>query len=383
MPIAIVTGSLTPYTLRAYDAFAERHREALHVFTCARIEPHRAWEVARPKHFQHSVLPGLRWHRNDASHVYANPSVVTKLARLRPETLAVAAFSPTMALAVGYARAAGISYGIATDGTLDTDPGENSTPHRLMRRMMVPAARYGICASEASVALLEHWGLQGGRGVVVPIVSAWDAPPRLNAYDERPYDVILAGGINERFKGVLFFAEVVERLAARGRRLRVRVTGKGPQKEELATRLAAAGADAQFDGPLQPAEMPDALGSAKVLAFPSRQDPWGLVANEAVLCGTPVLGSPHATSSLCFVDRFGVGLVRPLEVDAWCDALVEMLDGPARWSSFMGRRDAAVAWFSVDAAVAGLKAAFDIGRGRADPMKAPLAREAAQRATIG
>jgi glycosyltransferase involved in cell wall biosynthesis len=372
MSLAIVTGSLTPYTMRAYDEFARRCGEDLHVFTCARIEPHRAWQIPEANHFKHVVLSGFRWHRHDVSHFYANPSIVPRLARLKPETMAVAAFSPTMALAVAYARATGMPYGIATDGTLETDPGEQSRPHRLMRQMMVPGAHYGICASEASVALLERWGLRKGCGVVVPIVSAWDAPPSLNTYDQRPFDVILAGGINDSIKGVLFFAEVVERLSARGHRLRVRVTGKGPQRDELAARLEAAGAEARFDGALQPADMPDALGSAKVLVFPSRQDAWGLVANEAVLCGTPVLGSPHATSSPYFVERFGVGLVRPLDVDAWCDALVDMLSGSERWSSFMARREAAVAWFSLDAAVAGLRAAFDLGRGAARSTRASL-----------
>ncbi|MEZ5816440.1 MAG: glycosyltransferase [Hyphomicrobiaceae bacterium] len=363
MSLAIVTGSLTPYTVRLYDAFAERHGEDLRVFTCAEIEPHRAWAVAAPRHFQHEVLPGLRWHRHDASHVYANPSIVTRLIRERPEVLAVAAFSPTMALAVGYARATGTPYGVATDGTLETDPGEQSRPHAAMRRAMVPRASFGICASEASVALLERWGLKRGRGVVVPIVTAWDAPVAIPIFEERPFDVILAGGINERFKGVLFFAEVAARLAERGKRLRVRIAGKGPERDELARRLSIAGVDAHFDGALQPEAMAEALGSAKVLAFPSRHDPWGLVANEAVLCGTPVLGSPHATSSHHFVERFGVGLVRPLEVEAWAEALLDMLSGKARWTSFMGHREEAVRWFSLDAAVAGLKRAFDLGRG--------------------
>ena len=362
MPIAIVTGTLTPYTARAYEAFAERCHEDLHVYTCAAIEPHRAWAIPEPKHFRHVVLPGIRWHRHDASHLYANPSILSHLRRLKPETFAVAAFSPTHALAVGYARVAGIPYGIATDGTLSTDPGEQSLPHKLMRRTMVPAARFGICASDDSVALLEHWGLEHGRGVVVPIVSAWDAPLSIPSFAERPFDLIIAGGINERFKGVLFFADVVARLAAHGQRLRVRVTGKGPQKDELEARLAAAGVEFQFDGALQPAEMAKAMASAKVLMFPSRQDPWGLVANEAVLCGTPVLGSPHATSSHALVERFGVGLVRPLQVDAWCDAVVDMLSGEMRWRSFMQRRQAAMDWFSVDSAVTGLKRAFDLGR---------------------
>ncbi|MGE3918911.1 MAG: glycosyltransferase, partial [Hyphomicrobiaceae bacterium] len=334
----------------------------LHVYTCAKIEPHRAWSIPPPRHFVHTVLGGMRWHRDDASHLYVNPAVLTHLVRLRPETLAVAAFSPTMLAAVGYARLTRTPYGVATDGTLDTDPGEQSRPHRMMRQAMIPGAAFGICASEASQALLERWGLARGTGVVVPIVSAWDAPATQPGFHERPFDVIIAGGINDKYKGVLFFAEVVERLAMRGRRLKVRVTGKGPLREELAQRLAAAGIEAQFDGVLQPEAMAGAMSSARILMFPSRQDPWGLVANEAVLCGTPVLGSPHATSSPHLVERFGVGLVRPLKVEAWCDAVLDMLSGEARWRSFMAGRPAAVDWFSVDAAVAGLKRAFDLGR---------------------
>jgi glycosyltransferase involved in cell wall biosynthesis len=108
--------------------------------------------------------------------------------------------------------------------------------------------------------------------------------------------------------------------------------------------------------------MPGILGSARVLLFPSRQDAWGLIANEAVLCGTPVLGSPHATSSHYFVERFAAGLVRPLEIEAWCDATLDMLSSDDRWSQFMERREEAVAWFSLDTAVAGMKQAFDTGR---------------------
>jgi len=98
--------------------------------------------------------------------------------------------------------------------------------------------------------------------------------------------------------------------------------------------------------------------------FPSREDPWGLVANEAVLCGTPVLGSPHATSSPLFVERFGVGLVRPLQVEAWRAAAVQMLSDAQGWQAFMARRREAIGWFSLDAAVSALHRAIEIGRQR-------------------
>ena len=374
MLIAIVLGSLAPYTARVYDAYAARHRVDLHVFSCAAIEPHRRWRIDPPKNYSYSVLPGMRWHLNDVSHFYVNPGIFRHLARIRPELVTIAGFSPTMLAATLYARTMGIGYGIATDGTLQTDPGELSMAHALMRRSIVPGARFGICCSEASIRLLERWGLKAGRGVEVPLVSAWDAPASVPGFSDRPYDVVFAGGINEKLKGALFFADVLARLAATGRPLKVRVTGTGPEEGEMRRRLAAAGVDAHFDGVVQPAEIAGIMSSARLLLFPSRQDPWGLVANEAALCATPVLGSPHATSSPLFVERFGLGLVRPLEIDAWCEATLDMLSSETRWQSFMARRDEAMQWFSLDSAVAALHRAFEIGRHRHLPQGASMDR---------
>ncbi|MDX2157741.1 MAG: glycosyltransferase [Hyphomicrobiaceae bacterium] len=374
MSIAIVLGSLAPYTARIYDAYAERFGEDVHTFSCAALEPHRHWRIAPPRYMTHTVLPGLRWHVSDHSHIYLNPALLPALMRSRPQLIVAAAFSPTMIAAAAYARLARIPYGIATDGTLLSDPGETSFLHGAMRRAIVPGADFAICGSQASVRFLERWGLAVGRGVEVPIVSAWDAPVTIPSFAERPYDVIFAGGVNERYKGALFFAAVLARLAERGRKLRVRVTGAGPQLAELRARLEAAGITARIDGALQPEEIPGAMSSARLLMFPSRNDPWGLVANEAVLCGTPVLGSPHATSSPLLVERFGVGLVRPLEVEAWCAATLDMIGSEDRWKTFMARRDEAVAWFSLDTAVTALHRAFEIGRASRTTRRSDIAR---------
>jgi glycosyltransferase involved in cell wall biosynthesis len=123
-----------------------------------------------------------------------------------------------------------------------------------------------------------------------------------------------------------------------------------------------AGVEAQFDGYVQAAALPEIYGSAKVLMFPSRGDAWGLVANEAVLCGTPVLASPHAVSSHELVQPFEVGLVRPLDVQAWTEAAMAMLSSPERWAQFMQRRDQAVEWFSLEKSLAGFTRAVALAR---------------------
>jgi hypothetical protein len=164
MSIVIITGSIAPYTHRLYEAYAQASGEGLTVLACAAIEPHRAWQVPEPEYYKLEVLPGWRRHASYTSHVYLNPAVIPALRRLKPDTIILSgSFSPTMALGSVYARATKTPYGIAIDGALATDPGETSLPHAMMRRLLVPSAKFGICASEASVDLLARWGLPRDR----------------------------------------------------------------------------------------------------------------------------------------------------------------------------------------------------------------------------
>jgi glycosyltransferase involved in cell wall biosynthesis len=373
MPVAIVVGTLAPYRHRLYEAYAEAHCGDLHVLSCAPIEPHRTWSIPPPRHYTLHVLKGFRYHASMTSHFYVNPSVVTTLARLRPELIFTAGFAPTMALATFYASIAGVPYGIGTDGHQGIDPGERSAPHRLMRRVLVPKAAFGIGASEDSLRLLEHWGLDASLCTLVPIGTVWDPPDRTPSRERRPYHILFAGTVDERTKGALFFADVVGAVKARGFDPKVRIAGDGPLRNELEARLTKLGIEARFDGALQPQDMVEVYSSAQMLLFPSRGDAWGLVANEAVMCSTPVIGSPHAASSAHLLERFGVGIVRPLEVDLWAMAAVEILTSRERWNSLVARQNEATRWFGLDRLVAEFHRAIEIGRhsGRS-PAKAGL-----------
>jgi glycosyltransferase involved in cell wall biosynthesis len=287
--------------------------------------------------------------------------------RLRPDAVALGGFSPTMLLAWASARAMRIPHGIATDGVPSTDPGERSLMHRWMRQLMVPNASFGICASDESVDLLARWGLDRSHATVVPLVPPWDPLTVIPSFEQRPYDVLFVGSLNEDIKGVLFFTDVVARMAAKRGDLKVRVTGDGPLRQEVEARLRRTGLTVQFDGAVQPSEIAASYASAKVLLFPSRGDVWGLVANEAVQCGTPVLGSDLATSSRLYLERYGVGVMRPLQVETWAETALDMIGTPTRWQQFMLRRHEALDWANIDVAARGIRRAFDIGRGRAQP----------------
>lgn len=358
MKVAFLTNIVTPYTHRLFERLGERIDGGLDVFACAENEPGRHWTVAPPVHYASQAMGGLRLHRSYVSHIYLNPEIVPALLRTRYDVVVLSDFSPTMMMACAAARARGIPVVMSTDGQPETDPGRKSTVHRLARRVIVPACAAGVGASRGSLALLEAYGLPREAGFVAPIAPGWDYTASPPDFAARPFDLLFCGHLDDDRKGLLFFLDVVDALLARGRALAVRITGDGPLRGVAESRLREGGVTTRFDGYLAQGALADAYTSAKLFLFPSRGDPWGLVANEAVQCGTPVIASVHAQSALELVGPSGAGAVLPLDVAAWVDATERYLDDRDAWTAAQEGAARATRDFSLDAMANGFLAAF-------------------------
>jgi glycosyltransferase involved in cell wall biosynthesis len=79
------------------------------------------------------------------------------------------------------------------------------------------------------------------------------------------------------------------------------IAGDGPELEELQT-LAAGRTDVRFVGYVDGQEKVTLLREADLLVVPSFVEPWGLVVNEALFYGLPVLVSRYAASSTLIED---------------------------------------------------------------------------------
>ena len=158
----IVIGARAPYMHRLYERWARRWTARS---TCSPAAPGRRrgnGSCPSPTAYRFAVVPGLRWYRSAVSNLYINPAIVPRLAALRPSLVVVNDFAPTMLMAAAAARWLGVPYGLRTDGVPETDPGWRSRPHRAMRRLLVPGARFGLGASAGSLALLAGYGLPAG-----------------------------------------------------------------------------------------------------------------------------------------------------------------------------------------------------------------------------
>ncbi|HEX8167203.1 MAG TPA: glycosyltransferase family 4 protein [Beijerinckiaceae bacterium] len=358
MKAAVVTGIVTPYTHRLFEALGRRLDGGLHVFACTGIEPGRHWTLPPAASYRRRVLGGVRLHRSYVSHVYLNPGIVPALVGAGFDVITVCDFSPTMMIAATVGFATGTPVVIQTDAQPETDPGQWSLPHRLARRLIVPRCRIGLGASRGSLEVLERYGLSPERGVLAPLAPGWDFSGDPPPFEARPFDLMFCGHLDDDRKGLLFFLDVVEACLGRGFRPQIRVTGEGPLRAAAEARLSAAGVEARFDGYLPQEALGEAYASAKLFLFPSRGDPWGLVGNEALQCGTPVLASPHARVAHELVQPFGAGAVLDLEVEAWTGAALRHLTDRPAWDAAHARAAAAARSFSVEAMAAGFLEAF-------------------------
>lgn len=110
----------------------------------------------------------------------------------------------------------------------------------------------------------------------------------------RPVRLFYVGQLIGR-KGVDLLLEAAARASRRGLEFTLLLVGEGPQEESLEARARVGGLwDVKLLPAQSPTAMPTVYRSADVLIFPTLRDPWGLVVNEALLCGLRVLPSIYA-----------------------------------------------------------------------------------------
>jgi glycosyltransferase involved in cell wall biosynthesis len=89
--------------------------------------------------------------------------------------------------------------------------------------------------------------------------------------------------------------DAVATVQAEGLSFSLLVVGSGPEKARLEQRAKRLGLhNVHFHAPQTPDRMPAVYRSGDVLIFPTREDVWGLVVNEALWSGLPALVSSYA-----------------------------------------------------------------------------------------
>src|SRR5690606_1507525 len=110
---------------------------------------------------------------------------------------------------------------------------------------------------------------------------------------KKKYDLLFCGQFVYR-KNPEFFTNLSIQLAKKLPDIKILLIGNGPIKDYCISELQINKIDFFDAGFVQPSEIIKYYNSSKLLIFPTKKDAWGLVANEALASGMPVLVSSVA-----------------------------------------------------------------------------------------
>ena len=133
--------------------------------------------------------------------------------------------------------------------------------------------------------------------------------------------------------------------------------GDGTLRDDVLAQLVAAKVDYHYAGFLQQDALPASYASARILLFTTSGDTWGVVANEAMAAGTPVITTPFSGVAHELVQDDKTGFVCDLDVNLWADRALNLLEAPEQWSIMSNNARNLVKEYTYQKAAEGIEAA--------------------------
>jgi glycosyltransferase involved in cell wall biosynthesis len=168
---------------------------------------------------------------------------------------------------------------------------------KLLRKVISLWARHWISYGRTSTAYLESIGIR--KESILELQNSVDeerfTKNTEQEFEIRPRPVLLHVGQLVARKGIDLLLQAVAGLQKGGLDFSLLLVGSGLDAcvfKRMARNLELN--NVHFCPELPPERMPAVYRSGNVLVFPTIEDVWGLVANEAVLSGVPVLCSKYA-----------------------------------------------------------------------------------------
>jgi len=333
--LALMTNMLAPHRLPIYSLLAdqfdllllhggnEANRDSWgnleRALPNARVVRAWGWQIRHKKIVNGKVF--------DDKYIHITPGFMWHLLRFRPDAIISSemGFRSTVALLYGtiFRKSVWIWWG----GTLHSERNIGFL-RRSIRKVFSSWSDRWISYGQTSTEYLLSLGvereciLQSQNGVDEARFTD-DVQP-IWAIKPRPV-VLHVGQLIER-KGVGLLLDASAELQRSGSEFSLLLVGNGREKRALEARVKSLGLkNVHFQPAQTPERMPSVYRSADVMVFPTLEDVWGIVANEAILSGLPVLCSKYAG---CAPELFSrENIFSPENADEFCKKLNEAVSG--------------------------------------------------------
>jgi N-acetylglucosaminyldiphosphoundecaprenol N-acetyl-beta-D-mannosaminyltransferase len=308
--VVMLTNFIPPYRLPVYTELAQRV-EKLTILLSTPMEPNRQWQAqwgTLDVRVQRTWTARRRWRHSagfsDTLHVHVPLDTVRQLRALRPDIILSAELGFRSLFSGIYARYFNPTPLVLWLTLSDHTEQGRGRLRQALRRWLLRRADTVVVNGGSGRRYIERFGFDGRRIFHVPYTALPDIFEQLplTRPAESAHRLLYVGQLIER-KGLVPFVQALASWAASHthRFVEFDLAGSGPVRGEIEALRLPENLSLNWLGDCDYATLAQAYASAGIFAFPTLADEWGLVVNEAMSAGLPVLGSLYsqAVEELC------------------------------------------------------------------------------------
>jgi glycosyltransferase involved in cell wall biosynthesis len=305
--VTFLTVMPSPYTLDLFRTIEADGRILPQVLYMEMAAPDTYWgSVELPSYSR--ILPG-RWTNFGGGRIHCNVGVIRAIQQTKPDVVVIAGYSSfTTQVAMRWLHWKQLPW--VFWGEVPGMRRLKGWKNRLRSWAQYPAVAWpNAIAAIGTAAANEYRQLAHSTCDVANLPYVTDLSPFLNQLQQRADDgrirILYCGQLIFR-KGVDLLLSAFIHLAGEFSQLTLQFVGEGPLRETLNTNVPMElRSRVSFAGFQQIRELPQFFSESDIFVLPSRHDGWGVVVNQAIAAGLPVVCSN------------AVGAAKDLVTDGW------------------------------------------------------------------
>ena len=373
--LLLITEIIAPYRIPVFNELARTSGvDMLVVFLAETDCSFRAWHVYKNEiNFNYVVLPSWRI-RVGSRMLLLGRGLSHQLRRFAPDVIICGGYNyPASWQALFWAKRRRVPFVLWCESNRD-DLRDEFFPMEMAKRAFISRCSGFVVPGQASREFVREFVVNTSSIHIAPNavdVDLFESSAKVARFDAQalrcqlklPERYLLFVGRLVAEKGIFDVVNAFASLKAEIRRgLSVVFVGRGGDEvalKELALKVLPG--RVQFAGFVQREELPAYYALAEALVLPTHSDPWGLVVNEAMACGLPVIVSDVAGCARDLVRNGWNGyVVKRGDVSGLASAIQKVIGVPGLLTEFGAHSAERIQAFSPRLCAAGLAAAAGI-----------------------
>ena len=298
--IVFLTNIIAPYWKSIFDALSRRYGH-MRVLLSTRMEPNRHWEVDWKDldvAVQKTITLSRRWRHTsgftEPIYLHFPLDTIKQLRSFKAQLVFSGEMGFRTLLALAYRKMHPNSRLVVWAEIAESTEQGRGWSRAVLRHFLQKNVDGFVVPGASGARYLRRLGTHDGKIFRVPYTTDIDrfAANPLARRDDNARSLLYVGQLIVR-KGLLPFINLLSKWAGANpdRVIQFVLAGDGPLRNQLERTSVPPNLNLAFQGNVPYRDLPKLYAQAGIFVFPTLADTWGVVVNEALASGLPVLGS--------------------------------------------------------------------------------------------